>query len=333
MVDASALITLFLALVSGGAQLILLWRGRQMITGYVVQFFLLASSLATLYFVIPYGMLAYGAPPTIGAVLIRPAVNALLASTMFLAMFTYQYYQVTAVVEEARGERRRLRLLQDQFVNILFHELRTPLTAILAYTEMALADDGFTEPEQLWDGIHRAGVRLKVLIDQAAALRRGLEMAPFDLAETIKILLTRDAVWVATRRTPDMVDVLYAGDEHLVVEGDAVKLETAVLELVRNAVKATGEGGTVIVKAHATNGHYVVEVKDDGVGMSVAKLDQLFVVDTLDFLDMSDTRQHEGSGLGLAVVGHVAEVHGGYVEVTSQLGVGSVFRLKLPKHG
>jgi signal transduction histidine kinase len=124
----------------------------------------------------------------------------------------------------------------------------------------------------------------------------------------------------------------YRGDESLIIEGDRPKLATAVLELVRNAVKATPEGGQIAIGANALNGYYQLYVSDTGVGIEPERLRGLMSEDVLNFLDMSDTRPYEGGGFGLMVVRHVVQLHGGTIEAESTPGKGSVFRIKLPRH-
>jgi signal transduction histidine kinase len=332
IVDPSALLTVFLALVSGMIQMAMLLRGRQMIASITPRLLLLASGSVTLYVAIPYLMLANGAPLTISPAYIRPAINALLISSTFLAAFTHQYYRSVEVIREASQERRRLRLLQEQLVNIVFHELRTPLTGILAYTEMVFLRDVEATDDELLRGIRRSGKRLQLMIEQAAALRRTVDIMPFDVVEMIRSLLEGELVWIATRKMPGQLHLAYEGNDSLIIEGDRAKLNTAVLELVRNAVKATREGGRVVVGTTVLNGDYVIFVSDTGPGIEEETLRGLLTGYALDFVDMTDTRPYEGSGLGLAVVRHVVKLHGGKIEAESEVGAGSTFRIKLPRY-
>jgi signal transduction histidine kinase len=88
----------------------------------------------------------------------------------------------------------------------------------------------------------------------------------------------------------------------------------------------------VVVGTTVLNGDYVIFVSDTGPGIEEETLRGLLTGYALDFVDMTDTRPYEGSGLGLAVVRHVVKLHGGKIEAESEVGAGSTFRIKLPRY-
>ena len=225
--------------------------------------------------------------------------------------------------------------IQRQFLEILFHELRTPLTGILGYIELARnAQEGEEyDTEEIMRGVERSAIRLKLLIDQVVSLKEQTLVKPFDVAEMLQSLLEDNSIWVATRRLPGQVSLAYTGDSHLVIEADVFKLKTAVLELIRNAIKATEPEGTVQVAAETENGSYLITVVDTGRGIEPERLEMLLGdYEAWDYLDLSNTRRDEGSGLGLAVIKHVVHMHGGQLTASSKLGEGSCFVIELPKH-
>uniref|UniRef100_UPI0030FB74C8 sensor histidine kinase n=1 Tax=Nocardioides salarius TaxID=374513 RepID=UPI0030FB74C8 len=134
-------------------------------------------------------------------------------------------------------------------------------------------------------------------------------IAPTALAEGLRLL----------------VDV---GGDDLVVAGDHDEVDRALGNLVSNAVKYTGHGGTVRVSARRDGDRVVLEVGDDGLGISDDDQQRLFRA----FYRSSnpDALREPGTGLGLVTVAHIAERHGGSVTVRSELGVGTVFTLRLP---
>jgi signal transduction histidine kinase len=113
--------------------------------------------------------------------------------------------------------------------------------------------------------------------------------------------------------------------------GDAVEIDRLVTNLVSNAVKYTPEGRRVDIRLRRTGERVVLEVADEGFGISPADQAQLFE----EFFRSSNpaAAQQPGSGLGLAIVKRIVERHGGDIEVTSELGTGSTFRVTLPARG
>jgi two-component system phosphate regulon sensor histidine kinase PhoR len=110
------------------------------------------------------------------------------------------------------------------------------------------------------------------------------------------------------------------------VSGDRVSLERAIVNLINNAIKFTPEGGAVRVLARPDQAGMTIEVADNGSGIEPQDLPRVFER----FYKADRARRAGGTGLGLAVVKHTAEAHGGRVEVESRLGEGSSFRIWLP---
>jgi signal transduction histidine kinase len=110
---------------------------------------------------------------------------------------------------------------------------------------------------------------------------------------------------------------------------DPSRIERAVLNLIQNALKFTPAGGNVSVMAHRDDGDLVIEVQDTGIGIEPRDLPRVFER----FYKVDQSRASVGSGLGLALVKHAVEAHGGRVSVQSQLGQGSTFTLVIPADG
>ena len=110
------------------------------------------------------------------------------------------------------------------------------------------------------------------------------------------------------------------------VSGDRVSLERAIVNLINNAIKFTPEGGAVRVLAGQDGAGVTIEVADNGAGIEPQDLPRVFER----FYKADRARRAGGTGLGLAVVKHTAEAHGGRVEAESRLGEGSTFRIWLP---
>jgi two-component system phosphate regulon sensor histidine kinase PhoR len=112
------------------------------------------------------------------------------------------------------------------------------------------------------------------------------------------------------------------------VLGDPDYLERAIANLLDNAIKYTPEGGRIIVTAARRGSDILIEVKDTGIGIPEADLPRIF--ERFYRVDKSRSRAMGGTGLGLAIVKHVVQAHGGTVEVASEVGKGSTFRIVLP---
>ena len=112
------------------------------------------------------------------------------------------------------------------------------------------------------------------------------------------------------------------------VLGNPDYLERAVANLIDNAIKYTPEGGQVEVSVGQDNGHVTVDVTDNGIGIPPDDLPRIF--ERFYRVDRSRSREMGGTGLGLSIVKHVAQVHGGSIDVSSTPGSGSRFRLKIP---
>ena len=246
-------------------------------------------------------------------------------------MLETQRAQLELVNEQLQDESR----YKSDFLAIMSHELRTPLTSILAFTEM------WEQSHQLGDASERIAVReikengrlLQQMIDNI------LEMARVEAGKTV---LMREAVdfrdlveavagtvsFIAEKRGITLSTAVR--DSVPVVCGDYEKLRRILENLIGNALKFTEHGGSVTVEVgyEADKDEVVMCVADTGIGISGEDLSQVF--ERFTQADRSANRRYGGSGLGLAVVRELAELHGGRVEVTSVFGEGSVFEVHLP---
>jgi two-component system, OmpR family, phosphate regulon sensor histidine kinase PhoR len=224
--------------------------------------------------------------------------------------------------------------LRKEFVANVSHELRTPLTVIKGFVE-TLQDGAWRDerkaPEYLAT-IHRHTEQLGNLVSDLLELSKlesaGLaspRRAPVELGLVIHKaheLLTPAAQRKHQTLTLDVPKTLPT------IKGNADYLERAVSNLIDNATKYTPDGGTIHVTARANGQYVVVEVTDNGIGIPPDDVPRIF--ERFYRVDRSRSREMGGTGLGLSIVKHVAQVHGGHIEVDSTPGKGSTFRLKLP---
>ena len=232
------------------------------------------------------------------------------------------------------SELREATEAKSRFLASMSHELRTPLNAILGFSELMLDDesnkyDAATRHKFL-DQINSSGRHLLGLINDILDLskveagRMVLTLETVSVAEVVRQVLDTIEPIATKKGIRIRADVGDAGQ----VEADAGKLKQMLLNLVSNAVKFTPEGGSVAIGAQRSPDSIAISVTDTGVGIAVSDLDRLFK--EFQQLDSGVGRRQEGTGLGLALTKRLAELHGGDVRVTSELGKGSVFIIRLP---
>ena len=223
--------------------------------------------------------------------------------------------------------------MRKEFVANVSHELRTPLTVIRGFTE-TLRDGAISDPIAAPKFLATISKHVDQLQNLVSDL---LELSTLESTPEIPRRVSVDLGAVA-RRVADLLQPasqsrkqtlkLEVPDSVPRILGNPDYLERAVSNLIDNAVKYSPEGGVVTVTVGYSHESVVVEVQDNGIGIPAADLDRIF--ERFYRVDRSRSREMGGTGLGLSIVKHVAQVHGGSVEVSATPGVGSRFRLKIP---
>lgn len=225
--------------------------------------------------------------------------------------------------------------MKDEFVGMISHELRTPLSSILGYLEL-LRDDPrnpLTDEQVQFLGIAERNAQrlLRLVGDLLFTAQAESGRFPLDSRDTDLRALVLSAVESA-RPTADaagvrLVPVTPDGEVRAVV--DPVRIGQAVDNLVSNAIKFTPHGGSVTVTLSIGAGYAMVSVRDTGVGIPADELDRLF---TRFFRASTATRNAlPGVGLGLNITKAIVSAHRGRMEVSSEEGVGTEFRMILPR--
>jgi signal transduction histidine kinase len=222
---------------------------------------------------------------------------------------------------------------KSDFLANMSHELRTPLNAIIGFSQV-LREGMFGEvnekQKEYLDDILSSGNHLLSLINDVLDLSKveagqvELQLAPFSLQDALE----RGVSMVRERATKDGVQVaLHANGGLGVVTGDERRIRQVIFNLLSNAVKFTPTGGLVDVTATHSNGELKVSVSDTGPGIAAEDLDRIFE----EFQQTeAGARQHEGTGLGLALSKRFVELHGGRIWCDSEVGKGSTFVFTLP---
>lgn len=233
---------------------------------------------------------------------------------------------------------RRLNELKSEFISNVSHELKTPLSIISMFGEM-LAEGRTKSPEQAHEYaeiIWRESVRLGRLIDNVldfAKIERG--MGVYEFAETDIGEVVERAVELSQRRVlaADMtLETDLASPEDLPpVQLDANAFTLAVLNLIDNAVKYAAEGKKIKLSLRREGERIVISVKDWGPGIELIEQDRIF--ERFYRAKAIRLKPIRGSGIGLALVQHIARAHGGDAFVESKVGEGATFSMAIPVDG
>jgi two-component system OmpR family sensor kinase len=237
--------------------------------------------------------------------------------------------QMLGRIEEAFEQRSASEARLRQFVGDASHELRTPVTTIRGYAELYRtgALDERAELDEAMRRTEQEAVRMGTLVDDLLRLARLDQGRPLQRSAVDLSTLAADAVRDAGARSPDRVVRLHATDP-VIVDGDEDALRQVVGNVVTNALVHAPDA-PVDVRVHDDGDHAVVEVADAGPGM--APTDAARAFERFYRADASRARHRGGSGLGLAIVDATVRAHGGRATLESELGVGTIVRVELPR--
>ena len=284
----------------------------------------------------------------------RPVHIATLVSTVRTAlrarMRQYQIREHLRVREQDALERERLYAAEqharaqaeaalrtrDEFLSIAAHELKTPLTTLMGNIDLiqrrTRRDGGLSERDTRSIGVAtQQARRLKHMIDSLLDLSRlelgqlNIDPQPLDLGQLARRVVDEVQPGLLQHsiicRTPDTA---------VMIDGDEIRLEQVIQNLLQNAVRYSPNGGKIelLVAADERAALALLHVRDHGIGIATNALAQLFER----FYRVPDTAiEHiHGVGIGLYVVREIVTLHGGVVEVASEAGVGSTFTVHLP---
>jgi len=242
--------------------------------------------------------------------------------------------QLLVRAERARADAEAANRIKDEFLATLSHELRTPLTSLLGWSSV-LRDVKNDEPALMSEAIEAIDRNARVqtqLIDDLLDVSRivsgklALDVRPLEISS-----VTRAAIDVV-RPAADAKGILvaYTAQPGLgTISADSGRLHQVIWNLLSNAVKFTPKGGKISVCVMQDGAHAKVTVKDTGQGINADFLPRVF--DRFRQADSSATRTYGGLGLGLAIVRHLVELHGGTVSAESEgINKGATFSVTFP---
>ena len=222
--------------------------------------------------------------------------------------------------------------VQNDFLSSVSHELRTPLTAIGLF--MASLRDGRLDPEEkkrVLDLLEGEVARLDTLVGRLIELSRlesgahVFHRAPVKVADIVQDALSAFDAATLARPTPVSVNI----EPGLAMVGDRETLARAVANLLVNAWKYTGEEKRILVQARSAGRFIEIAVSDNGIGIPWEERRDLF--DEFARGQEATRRGTPGVGLGLALVRAIVTAHRGKIELSSPPGIGSTFRLRMPR--
>ncbi len=235
--------------------------------------------------------------------------------------------------QAARSEAETASRLKDEFLATVSHELRTPLTAVLGWIHILrggkLDDEAGARALEIIERNARSQNQLiEDLLDVSRIItgKLRLDVRPVDPGAIIEAAI--EAVHPAAEakeiRLQKVLDTRVSS-----ISGDSARLQQVIWNLLSNAIKFTPRGGSVQVRLERINSHIEISVSDSGEGIKQEFLP--FVFDRFRQADGTSARRFGGLGLGLAIVRHLVELHGGTVQATSSGdGAGAMFTVRLP---
>ncbi|WP_462412465.1 two-component system histidine kinase PnpS [Neobacillus sp. Marseille-QA0830] len=231
-------------------------------------------------------------------------------------------------------ELKKLELMRKDFVANVSHELKTPVTSIKGFSE-TLLDGAMNQKETLeafLSIILKESDRLQSLIQELLELSK-LETHGFTLSKQELDLhhMLEDVMKLLSGKAKekDISLKLNCSPSPVTINGDLDRLKQVFINLIANAITYTPANGEVSVTLAEHDGAVVVSVKDTGIGIEKKEIPRIF--ERFYRVDRARSRNSGGTGLGLAIVKHIIEAHHGSISVESEVGKGSVFKVKLHK--
>ena len=231
-------------------------------------------------------------------------------------------------------ELKRIELIKSQFVSMVSHELKAPIAAVYGFLKLISDENIKLTKEQVKDYINRSMIRLdgllKMVNDLLDISRMELktvkkEIRKVCITEIIKSVL--ELFQIDIQRKSIQVEYDYQSNEFC-IKADFDEITTLYTNLISNAIKYNRQQGSVVIKIYHLGNFVVTEIKDSGIGMKEEEKKKLFS----EFYRAKNefTKNISGTGLGLSIVKRIVDSYSGKIEIESEYGTGTTFRIHLP---
>ena len=230
----------------------------------------------------------------------------------------------------------QLESIRNEFFGNISHEFKTPLNIILGIVQLIdknIDSDNITKENLLRhvNIMRQNSYRLLRLVNNLIDISRidigyyNLQSSNYNIVKVIEDITLSIAEYIKHKK----INLLFNTDfKEIVLACDVDKIERVMLNLLSNAIKYTDDGGSIQVSLNKVNNDVIISVKDSGVGIPKDKLELIF--DRFGQVNSILSRRCEGSGIGLSIVKSIVEMHGGKIEVFSEVGKGTEFVFNIP---
>lgn len=237
------------------------------------------------------------------------------------------------ILKEKERELIRINASKDKFLSILAHDLKSPFNTIFGFTDLLAEDLPGLSREEIVDRLERIGnsakqayALLENLLIWAQSQRGLLQYSPEVI--DLKSHLAENIAMAHYQAGQKKISLNIDFPEGIRIMADRNMCSTIFRNLLSNAIKFTYPGGHVEITARTGNGKAIIDVKDNGIGLTTQQMSEIFRIETMQ--RTLGTAKEKGSGLGLILCKDFAETQGGTIRVESEAGKGSVFSVELP---
>jgi len=253
----------------------------------------------------------------------------------FLQQEITERRRVEEALRVAKNEAEEATLAKSEFLANMSHEIRTPMNGVLGMTSVLLSGDSTPEQREHLEVVYSSAHNLLAIINDIldfSKIEAGkLELECIDFEPRTVVEEVGDMIYPRARDKNLRCVLRVNHDVPRTIAGDPVRLRQILVNLLNNAVKFTDEGMVAVrvsTDPEFGAGGVRLEVEDSGVGIPADRVESLW--DSFSQVDTSTTREYGGTGLGLAICKQLVELMGGEIGVTSELGRGSCFWVRLP---